>query len=78
MERVSVQIDGMSCGHCVAAVERALRALPGVDVEQVAVGSATVAYDPAVVSLDRIHAAVRAVGYAPRGGTAGTAGAGSR
>ncbi len=66
MERVTVQIDGMSCGHCVAAVGRALRALPGVDVEQVAVGSATIAYDPGAVSLDRIHAAVRAEGYAPR------------
>jgi len=66
MERVTVQIDGMSCGHCVAAVGRALRTLPGVDVERVAVGSATITYDPGAVSLDRIRAAVRAEGYAPR------------
>ena len=66
MERVTIQIDGMSCGHCVAAVGRALRAVPGVDVEQVAIGSATIAYDPGAVSLDRIRAAVRAEGYAPR------------
>ena len=66
MEHVTIQIDGMSCGHCVAAVGRALRAVPGVEVEQVAVGSATVAYDPGAVSLDRIRAAVRAEGYAPR------------
>ena len=68
MERVTVEIDGMSCGKCVAAVGRALRALPGVQVEQVAVGSATLAYDPAAVTLDRIRAAVRAQGYAPREG----------
>ncbi|HEX6808665.1 MAG TPA: heavy-metal-associated domain-containing protein [Gemmatimonadaceae bacterium] len=68
MERVTIQIDGMSCGHCVAAVGRALSAVPGVDVEQIAVGSATIAYDPSAVSLDRIRAAVRAEGYAPRDG----------
>jgi copper chaperone len=70
MERVTVQIDGMSCGHCVAAVDRALRALPGVQVEQVDVGSATIAYDPASVSRERIGDAVRAAGYAPGGETA--------
>ncbi|MDR3073494.1 MAG: heavy-metal-associated domain-containing protein [Deltaproteobacteria bacterium] len=26
----TIRIDGMSCGHCKAAVEKALRALPGV------------------------------------------------
>lgn len=66
MEHVTVHIDGMSCAHCVAAVGRALRALPGVDVEQVAVGSATIAYDPGAVTLARIHDAVRAQGFAPR------------
>ncbi len=66
MERVTIQIDGMSCGHCVAPVGRALRAVPGVDVEQIGIGSATIAYDPGAVSLDRIRAAVRAEGYAPR------------
>lgn len=71
VERVTIQIDGMSCGHCVAAVGRALRAVPGVDVQQVAVGSATIAYDPGAASLDRIHAAVRAEGYTPRGDTPG-------
>jgi copper chaperone CopZ len=70
MERITVQIDGMSCGHCVAAVDRALRALPGVQVEQVDVGSATIAYDPASVSREGISDAVRAAGYAPRGETA--------
>ena len=71
MERVTIQIDGMSCGHCVAAVGRALRAIPRVDVEEVVLGSATIAYDPDAASLDRIHAAVRAEGYTPRGDTPG-------
>jgi copper chaperone len=71
MERVTMQIDGMSCGHCVAAVGRALAAVPGVDVEHIAIGSATIAYDPDAVSFDRIRAAVRAEGYVPRESAAG-------
>ena len=40
-------IDGMTCGHCTAAVKKALLALPGVrsvDV-QLAPGIATVVHD---------------------------------
>jgi copper chaperone CopZ len=28
-----MKIEGMSCSHCTAAVERALKALPGVDAK---------------------------------------------
>ena len=31
MPQVRLQIDGMSCGHCVAAVENGLNAVPGVE-----------------------------------------------
>lgn len=30
MERVVLSLSGMSCGHCVAAVRKALLAVPGV------------------------------------------------
>jgi copper chaperone CopZ len=66
MERLTMAIGGMSCGHCVAAVRRALEALPGIEIEQVAVGSAAVRYDPAVTSPAEIARAVEAAGYAPR------------
>jgi copper chaperone len=29
-EMVKLQVSGMTCGHCVAAVTRAVEALPGV------------------------------------------------
>jgi copper chaperone len=29
-EMVKLQVSGMTCGHCVAAVTRAVQALPGV------------------------------------------------
>ncbi|GHG05309.1 hypothetical protein GCM10017783_17330 [Deinococcus piscis] len=39
-----LDIAGMSCGHCVSAVEKALRSVPGVDVVTVSLeeGKATV------------------------------------
>jgi copper chaperone len=63
MERQTIAIDGMSCGHCVAAVRKALEAVDGVEVEDVSIGSATVAYDPEAVSLEQITDSVRDAGY---------------
>lgn len=35
MSRTVLKIDGMMCGHCKMAVEKALKILPGVDDVQV-------------------------------------------
>ena len=61
--RRQIQIEGMSCGHCVKAVREALAGIPGLRIEDVQVGSATLSYDPALVDEDRIRAAVAAAGY---------------
>jgi copper chaperone len=63
MTHTTLKIDGMSCGHCVASVKKALAGLDGVTVENVALGSATVAYDPAVASLEKIADAIGDAGY---------------
>ena len=63
MERLTLAIDGMSCGHCVNAVSGALQQLPGVNVEQVAIGQATISFDPAKTSVDQIIDAVNDEGY---------------
>ena len=62
MQKLNIDISGMSCGHCVARVTKALQA-PGVTVESVDIGSAKVAYDPAVISPDAITQAVASAGY---------------
>jgi len=67
MDRIKLKIDGMSCGHCVSAVDKALKGVNGVEVEQVAVGSATVSYDPAKTSTDRIAQAIADEGYTVAG-----------
>ena len=54
VERYRLAVSGMSCGHCVAAVEKAVSALPGVEsvevsleapVRAAAPGQAAVFYD---------------------------------
>ena len=63
MTRTTLKIEGMSCGHCVASVRKTLERLEGVRVETVAVGNATVDYDPAVASPEQIADAVSDAGY---------------
>lgn len=63
MQHLKLAIAGMSCGHCVASVRRALGAVPGVEVQDVKVGAAEVAYDPARTRADAIVEAVRDEGY---------------
>ena len=64
MERVTMKIDGMTCGHCVAQVTKALKDLEGVNVEQLSVGSATVVFDPNATSEEQIAQAIEDQGYA--------------
>lgn len=71
MENLTLQIDGMSCGHCVARVEKALSKLEGVDVRNVEVGAAEMSYDPSRVSPDKILEAVDGLGFEPRVAGAG-------
>jgi copper chaperone len=66
MERLTMNVEGMSCGHCVHAVSKALEDLDGVTVDTIAVGSATVSYDPSATSVGQITRAVEDAGYQAR------------
>ena len=66
MEQAKLSIEGMSCGHCVAQVTKALKAVPGVAVENVAVGSADVSFDPTKVERSALADAVTQAGYAAK------------
>jgi copper chaperone len=63
MESLKLQIEGMSCSHCVRAVKNRLEATPGVEVEDVTIGSARLKYDPARTSVDDIENAIADEGY---------------
>ena len=64
-DNIVLVIDGMTCASCVARVERALQAAPGVTAASVnlATEKATVS---GAASLEALVAAVRAAGYAAR------------
>jgi copper chaperone len=66
MERISLRIDGMTCGHCVGAVGRALRELEGVELEGVEIGSATLRHDPTRTGVEKIVRALGEEGYTVR------------
>jgi copper chaperone len=65
MEQMSLRIAGMSCSGCVNSVRNALARLPGVQVREVEVGSATLAYDPGLSTPESIRSAVVKAGFEP-------------
>jgi|AVFP01.1.fsa_nt_gi copper chaperone len=62
MQQETLQIDGMTCNHCLMAVKKALAALPLASAE-VAIGSAIISFDPDKISLSAIVAAIETAGY---------------
>jgi copper chaperone len=63
MTTTKLEIAGMHCSHCVRAVRGALEKIPGVKVEEVQIGSATVSHDPAQTSVATLTDAVADEGY---------------
>ena len=63
MEHMILEIDGMSCGHCVGQVTKALSQLDGVQVKSVKIGEALIAYDQREITPADIMRAVNEAGY---------------
>ena len=63
MEALHLTIEGMTCQHCVRAVDGRLRKSPGVEVQSVEIGSADVRYDAATLSVDDIVELIADEGY---------------
>lgn len=63
MQKVTFQVSGMSCGHCVTAVKQALSEVPGVKIENVVIGQAVVSYEPDKTNTADITAAIADAGY---------------
>ncbi|OGB92621.1 MAG: copper-translocating P-type ATPase [candidate division NC10 bacterium RIFCSPLOWO2_12_FULL_66_18] len=71
-KRVELPVFGLTCGKCVQAVEKSLRAVPGVAKATVNLSSARafVDYDPALTGVPALERAIRDVGYRTEGATA--------
>jgi copper chaperone CopZ len=63
MRQATLHIEGMSCGHCVNAVNRALSAVPGVRIDAIRIGRADVSYDENATGPSQLEAAVADAGY---------------
>ena len=71
MTRQTIEIGGMSCGHCVKTVRDALSQVKGVSVDDVRIGTAIVSFDEAAVAAELVTDAVRDAGYDVRATKAG-------
>jgi copper chaperone len=65
MDKITLNVEGMSCEHCVKAVGNALSGMAGVADIAVSLKDRTVSlsHDPAQAPLDAVKAAIRDAGY---------------
>jgi copper chaperone len=60
-----LNVEGMSCEHCVKAIKNAVGALPGISIVSVnlKLKTVTVEHDPAQTPLDKIKLEIEDQGY---------------
>lgn len=65
MEKVTLNVQGMSCGHCVKAIEGSVGELPGVSSVKVDLKAAKVdvEYNNEVVEIEKIKETIEDQGY---------------
>jgi sulfite exporter TauE/SafE/copper chaperone CopZ len=65
INRVTMRVEGMTCGACERRIEKELKALGGVltVVARTGGGSVTVEYETGKVDRDRIEATIESTGY---------------
>ena len=65
MEKVTLNVEGMSCGHCVKAVETSVGSLNGVSSVKVDLDNkkVDVEFNQTDVSLDKIKETIDDQGY---------------
>ncbi|SOC11230.1 copper chaperone [Ureibacillus xyleni] len=65
MQNVTLNVQGMSCGHCVNAVEGSVGKLEGVSEVKVNLGSAQVdvSFNESTVSIEKIKETIEEQGY---------------
>jgi copper chaperone len=67
MTDTTIQIEGMSCQHCVMRVKKAIEGLAGVSSLSVEIGEAKVSFDETKIQKKDIEAAVAKAGYKVKG-----------
>ena len=62
MDTTTITISGMSCGHCVSAVRKALTEVTGVAVQDVQIGTAVMGVESAAARA-AAEAAIESAGF---------------
>ncbi|MBD1380472.1 copper chaperone CopZ [Metabacillus arenae] len=65
MEKITLNVQGMSCGHCIKSIEGSVGELSGVNKVKVNLDSGTVGveFNPNEVTLDKIKETIDDQGY---------------
>ena len=67
MDKATIQLETLTCPSCLQKIDRAVKALAGVEKESVAVlfnsSKVKVAFDAEKVTLEEIEQAISALGY---------------
>lgn len=63
MANTVLKVDGMSCGHCASAIEKALEESGASGKVDLAGKKVEVQYDESKVSLESLKAAIEDQGY---------------
>lgn len=60
-----IKVEGMSCAHCQATVEKGVKEIPGVSsvTAHPQKGEARISFDPSVVQVEAIKEKIRSLGY---------------
>ncbi len=63
MQKLTLHITGMTCGHCLRAVNNALASTPGVRLESLRMGRAIISYDERSTDPAAIERVIADAGY---------------
>jgi copper chaperone len=63
MATVTLHIEGMTCGHCLRAVQQALTGVAGAEVQSVQMGRAVVKTTPEAPTGEALAHLVAEAGY---------------
>lgn len=65
IDTIVLKVEGMTCDHCKNAVEKAVKAIPGVSSAEVTLddNTVTINFDTHVVKLEAIKKAIVDAGY---------------
>ncbi|MFN8653382.1 MAG: heavy-metal-associated domain-containing protein [Gemmatimonadales bacterium] len=67
MKDITLAISGMSCGHCLNAVNKAVAAVPGIEIKSVQMGRVEVRVPDGSSGDQAVKAAVENAGYKVEG-----------